>query len=112
MSDITDQTLSEIVSNIKNKKLSSKEVTNAFIERSEKSKKLNVYITENFTSAINQAKKFDENPNFELKLPHERLIDRNFVLHPLKEICPNCGNFQRWIPFKEGRKFMMECEFK
>ena len=29
-----------------------------------------------------------------------------------KEICPNCGNFQRWIPFKEGRKFMMECEFK
>ena len=27
--------------------------------------------------------------NFELKLPHERLIDRNFVLHPLKEICPN-----------------------
>ena len=69
MSNITDQTLSEIISNIKSKKLSSVEVTNAFIERSEKSKKLNVYVTENFTSAINQAKKFDEKPNYELKLP-------------------------------------------
>ncbi len=27
--------------------------------------------------------------NFELILPHERLINRNFVLHPLKEICSN-----------------------
>jgi len=69
MSNITDLTLSEIISNIKNKKLSSTEVTKSFIERSEKSKKLNVYITENFTSAINQAKKFDEKPNYELKLP-------------------------------------------
>tara|TARA_B100000953_G_scaffold245083_1_gene206966 strand:+ start:765 stop:2219 length:1455 start_codon:yes stop_codon:yes gene_type:complete len=69
MSNITDLTLSEIISNIKNKKLSSTEVTKSFIERSEKSKKLNVYVTENFTSAINQAKKFDEKPNYELKLP-------------------------------------------
>ena len=69
MSNITDQTLSEIIKNIKSKKLSSLEVTNAFIERSEKSKKLNVFITENFTSAIDQAKKFDETPNYELKLP-------------------------------------------
>ena len=69
MSNITNQTLSELINNIKNKKLSSTEVTKAFIERSEKSKKLNVYVTENFTSAINQAKKFDENPNYELKLP-------------------------------------------
>ena len=69
MSNITNQTLSEIINNIKSKKLSSLEVTKAFIERSEKSKKLNVYITENFTSAINQAKKFDEKPNYELKLP-------------------------------------------
>ena len=69
MSNITDQTLSEIIYNIKNKKLSSTEVTKAFVERSEKSKKLNAYITENFTSAINHAKKFDEKPNYELKLP-------------------------------------------
>ena len=27
--------------------------------------------------------------SFELILPHERLINRNFVLHPLKEICSN-----------------------
>ena len=27
--------------------------------------------------------------NFRLILPHERLADRNFVLHPLKEICTN-----------------------
>jgi len=27
--------------------------------------------------------------NFELVLPHKGLIDRNFVLHPLKEVCSN-----------------------
>ena len=69
MSNITNQTLFELINNIKTKKLSSTEVTKAFIERSEKSKKLNVYVTENFTSAIDQAKKFDGNPNYELKLP-------------------------------------------
>ena len=45
MSVITKKSLSELVKDIKNKKLSSEEVTKAFIERSEKSKKLNVYIT-------------------------------------------------------------------
>ena len=52
MSDITKQSLSELIKNIKQKKLSSTEVTNAFIERSEKSKELNAYITEDFTSAL------------------------------------------------------------
>ena len=69
MTEITDLTLNEIVTNIKKKKISSTEVTKSFVERSEKSKKLNVYITENFSSAIEQAKKFDENPNYKLKLP-------------------------------------------
>ena len=69
MTEITDLTLNKIVTNIKKKKISSTEVTRSFVERSEKSKKLNVYITENFSSAIEQAKKFDENPNYELKLP-------------------------------------------
>ena len=69
MTEITDLTLNEIVTNIKKKNISSTEVTKSFVERSEKSKKLNVYITENFSSAIEQAKKFDENPNYELKLP-------------------------------------------
>ena len=44
MSDITKQSLSELVENIKSKKLSSIEVTKAFVERSEKSKELNAYI--------------------------------------------------------------------
>ena len=55
MSDITTLTLTELVKNIKDKKISSTEVTNAFVERSQKSKKLNVYITEDFSSAIDKA---------------------------------------------------------
>lgn len=69
MSDITKQSLTELVKNIKSKKLSSTDVTKAFIERSEKSKELNTYITEDFTSALNKAKKFDQKPNLDLKLP-------------------------------------------
>ena len=69
MSDITKQSLSELVKNIKNKKLSSMEVTKAFIDRSEKSKELNTYITENYSIALDSAKKFDEKPNLDLKLP-------------------------------------------
>ena len=69
MSDITKQSLTELVENIKNKKLSSTDVTKAFIDRSEKSKVLNAYITNDFTSAIDKAKKFDQKPNLDLKLP-------------------------------------------
>ena len=53
----------------KEKKLSSSEVTKAFIDRSEKSKELNTYITEDFSNALDKAKKFDQKPNFNLKLP-------------------------------------------
>ena len=69
MSDITSQSLSSLVKNIKEKKLSSEEVTTAFVNRSEKSKELNAYITEDFSNAIDKAKKFDEKPNLDLKLP-------------------------------------------
>ena len=69
MSDITSQSLTSLANNIKEKKLSSEEVTKAFVERSEKSKELNSYITEDFSNAIDKAKKFDEKPNFDLKLP-------------------------------------------
>ena len=69
MSDITSQSLTSLVNNIKEKKLSSEEVTKAFVDRSEKSKELNSYITEDFSNAIDKAKKFDEKPNFDLKLP-------------------------------------------
>ena len=69
MSDITSLSLTELVKSVKDKKLSSTEITKSFIERSEKSKELNTYITEDFSSALNKAKKFDEKPNFDLKLP-------------------------------------------
>ena len=69
MSDITKQSLTELVENIKNKKLSSTDVTKAFIQRSEKSSELNAYITDDFAPALDKAKKFDQNPNLDLKLP-------------------------------------------
>ena len=65
MSDITSQSLSSLINNIKNKKLSSEDVTKAFIDRSEKSKELNAYVTEDFSNAILKAKKFDKKPNFD-----------------------------------------------
>ena len=69
MSDLTTQTLVKLCKNIKEKKVSSTEVTNAFIERSEKSKTLNAYITTDFENALKKAKQFDEKPNLDLKLP-------------------------------------------
>ncbi|WP_440930026.1 Asp-tRNA(Asn)/Glu-tRNA(Gln) amidotransferase subunit GatA [Candidatus Pelagibacter sp.] len=69
MSDLTKQTLVKLCKNIKEKKVSSTEVTKAFIERSEKSKTLNAYITTDFENALTKAKQFDENPNLDLKLP-------------------------------------------
>ena len=44
-------------------------MTKAFIDRSEKSEELNAYITNDFTSALDKAKKFDQKPNLNLKLP-------------------------------------------
>jgi aspartyl-tRNA(Asn)/glutamyl-tRNA(Gln) amidotransferase subunit A len=69
MSDITSLTLTELVKNIKDKKISSEETTKAFIERGEKSRDLNAYITEDFSNALLKAKNFDQKPNFDLKLP-------------------------------------------
>ena len=69
MSNIIDLKLFELVEKIKKKEISSKEVTNAFIDRSQKSKKLNSYITENFENALQKAKQFDEKPDFNKKLP-------------------------------------------
>ena len=69
MSNITSQSLTSLVKNIKDKKLSSEEITKAFVDRSEKSKELNSYITEDFSNAIEKAKKFDQSPNLDLKLP-------------------------------------------
>ncbi|WP_415295770.1 Asp-tRNA(Asn)/Glu-tRNA(Gln) amidotransferase subunit GatA [Candidatus Pelagibacter sp. Uisw_113] len=69
MSDITSLTLTELVKNIKDKKISSEETTKAFINRGEKSRDLNAYITEDFSNALLKAKNFDQKPNFDLKLP-------------------------------------------
>ena len=69
MSEITSQTLTELVKNIKEKNISSEETTKAFIKRGEKSNDLNTYITQDFSSALNKAKNFDKKPNFDLKLP-------------------------------------------
>ena len=55
MSEIIDLNLVDLVQKIKKKELSSKEITKAFVDRSEKSKKLNVYITDNFNEAIKSA---------------------------------------------------------
>ncbi len=69
MSNITDLTLVELVSKIKKKEISSKEITSAYVERSKKSKKLNTYVTDDFANALKKADNFDNNPNFEKKLP-------------------------------------------
>jgi aspartyl-tRNA(Asn)/glutamyl-tRNA(Gln) amidotransferase subunit A len=69
MLDITSLTLTELVKNIKDKNISSEETTKAFIERGEKSRDLNAYITEDFSNALEKAKNFDQKPNFDLKLP-------------------------------------------
>ncbi|MDA9084691.1 Asp-tRNA(Asn)/Glu-tRNA(Gln) amidotransferase subunit GatA [Candidatus Pelagibacter sp.] len=69
MLDITSLTLTELVNNIKDKKISSEETTKAFIDRGEKSRDLNAYITEDFSNALKKAKSFDQKPNFDLKLP-------------------------------------------
>ena len=69
MSEINNLKLCDLVDKIKNKKLSSKEITEAFINRSKKSSKLNSYITDNFDNALNLAKEFDEKPDFNKKIP-------------------------------------------
>tara|TARA_B100000029_G_scaffold459211_1_gene489167 strand:- start:594 stop:2048 length:1455 start_codon:yes stop_codon:yes gene_type:complete len=68
MNSILDLTLVQLVEKIKNKELSSEEVTKTFINRSQKSKKLNVYITENFDKALKEAKNFDQKPDLKKKL--------------------------------------------
>ena len=68
MSNIIDLTVVELVNKIKKKEISSKEITSAYVDRSEKSKKLNTYITEDFENALKKADNFDKNPNYEKKL--------------------------------------------
>ena len=59
MPDLNLNSLTEIISLIKNKKVSSLEVTNHFIKNIEKSKKLNSFITTCFEESLKKAKNFD-----------------------------------------------------
>ncbi|MDB9796119.1 amidase family protein, partial [Pelagibacteraceae bacterium] len=69
MTDITNNSLTEIVDLIKKKKIKSEEVTNAYINNIKKGKKLNSFITESFEIALKKSKNFDANPNHDLLLP-------------------------------------------
>ncbi len=68
MTNIIDLNLNELVEKIKKKEISSSEATKTFIDRSDKSKKLNTYITDNFEKALERAKNFDAKPDFNKKL--------------------------------------------
>ena len=65
MSNITNQSLSEILESIKSKKISSLELTQAYIKNIENAKKLNAFVTTTFDQALENAKKFDNKPNYE-----------------------------------------------
>ena len=74
MSDITNQSLSEILESIKLKKISSLELTQAYIKNIENAKKLNAFVTTTFDQALENAKKFDNKTNIQYVLLCFRLI--------------------------------------
>ena len=65
MNNITNQSLSLILENIKTKKISSLELTQEYIKNIENAKKLNAFITTTFDEALENARKFDNKPNNE-----------------------------------------------
>ena len=48
MADITNQSLNEIIENVKTKKVSSRELTKTCINKVESAKKLNAFVTTTF----------------------------------------------------------------
>ena len=69
MTDLTKNSLNENVNLIKKKEIKSEELTSAYVQNIKKAKKLNSFITESCESAITNAKKFDQKPNFDGLLP-------------------------------------------
>ena len=69
MADITNQSLNEIIKNVKTKKVSSTDLTKAYIKNIESAKKLNAFVTTTFDQALDKAKQFDNKPNFDQLLP-------------------------------------------
>ena len=65
MTDITNNSLTEIVYLIKKKEIKSEELTLAYIQNIKKGKKLNSFITECFDLAMSNAKNFDKKSNFD-----------------------------------------------
>jgi len=102
MSNILDLTLVDLVDKIKKKDLSSKEITKAYVERSEKSKKLNAYITEDFKNALKKADNFDNKPNFDKKLPGIPIAVKD--LFCTKELRTTAGSkiLENFIPTYES----------
>ncbi len=69
MSEIIKKNLSEIIDLIKKKEIKSEELANLYIEKANKSKKLNAYITTCFEHTIKKSKEFDKKPNLNTLLP-------------------------------------------
>ena len=69
MTDITNQSLKEIIESIKSKKISSLDLTKSYIKNIEGAKKLNTFVTTTFDHALDKAKEFDSKPNYEQTLP-------------------------------------------
>ena len=69
MSELTNKSLTELVSLIKSKELKSEDLTKDFIENCNKGEKLNTFVTNAFDHALDKAKNFDKNPNLDCLLP-------------------------------------------
>ena len=69
MIEITNQSLNETIENVKTKKISSTDLTKAYIKNIENAKKLNAFVTTTFDQALDKAKQFDKKPIFDLLLP-------------------------------------------
>ena len=69
MSDLTNLSLKEIIDKIKTKQISSFELTQAYIKNIEGAKKLNAFVTMTFDQALENAKQFDNKPDYNKILP-------------------------------------------
>ena len=69
MADITNQSLNEIIEKVKTKKISSTDLTKAYIKNIESAKNLNTVGPTTFAQALDKAKQFDNKPNFDQLLP-------------------------------------------
>ena len=64
MNDLLNFSLVDLVKGIKKKDFTSEEITKLFINNSEKSDKLNTYITKCFDSALISARDFDKKKDY------------------------------------------------